>query len=134
MFGTVAPRVGLVDDRLRSCPTSPNCVCSQIGDAQHAIAPLRFSDDAASAWKRLRQVITGQPRTHVVTGDDRYLHVEFTTALLRFVDDVEFLLDPTAGVIHVRSASRVGKSDLGTNRKRVEAIRKLFETGLKSAP
>ncbi len=131
MFGAARP-VGVVDGRLRPCPTSPNCVCSQDSDAQHAIASLRFDGDADQAWQRLRQTIVGLARTRVISGDDRYLHVEFTTALMRFVDDVEFLLDPVGGVIHVRSASRVGHSDLGANRKRIEGIRKLFEAGLPS--
>lgn len=122
------PPVGLVEGRLRPCPSSPNCVCSLDTDEQHAVAALRFQGDSVQAWKRLQQVISTQPRIHVVSADDRYLHVEFTTALLRFVDDVEFQLDPDGAVIHVRSASRVGHSDLGTNRKRIEAIRKLFET------
>ena len=129
MFGP-APPIGVVDGRLRPCPSSPNCVCSQDADAEHTIAPLQFSGDAKSAWQRLRQVIDGQSRIRVISADDLYLHVEFTTALLRFVDDVEFLLDSANGVVHIRSASRVGHSDLGTNRKRIEGIRKLFETGV----
>ena len=133
MFGGSRP-VGLVEGRLRSCPSSPNCVCSQDGDATHTIAALRFSGDAPAAWKRLEQVLRGLPRTRVVSVDERYLHVEFTTAVLRFVDDVEFLLDGSDGVIHVRSASRVGYSDLGANRKRIEGIREIFEADLQTAP
>ena len=133
MFGGSRP-VGLVDGRLRPCPTSPNCVCSQDGDATHTIAPLRFADDPSVAWKRLEQVVRSLPRTRVVSVDERYLHVEFTTAVLRFVDDVEFLLDAPARVIHVRSASRVGHSDLGANRKRIEGLRAIFEADLQSAP
>ena len=129
MFGP-APPIGVVDGRLRPCPSSPNCICSQDSDAEHTIAPLRFAGNAQAAWQRLRQVIDGQPRIRVISADDRYLHVEFTTALLRFVDDVEFLLDSANGAVHIRSASRIGHSDLGTNRKRMEGIRKLFESGL----
>ncbi len=133
MFGGSRP-VGLVDGRLRSCPSSPNCVCSQDGDATHTIAALRFSDDPSTAWKRLEQVVRSLPRTRVVSADERYLHAEFSTAVLRFVDDVEFLLDASGGVIHVRSASRVGYSDLGANRKRIESIRAIFEADLQTAP
>ena len=129
MFGP-APPIGVVDGRLRPCPSSPNCICSQDSDAEHTIAPLRFAGNAQAAWQRLRQVIDGQPRIRVISADDRYLHVEFTTALLRFVDDVEFLLDSANGAVHIRSASRIGHSDLGTNRKRIEGIRKLFESGM----
>lgn len=79
--------------------------------------------------QRLRQIVNAMPRTRVVATTDDYLHVEFTSALLRFVDDVEFRVDVDAGVIHVRSASRVGRYDFGVNRRRVEAIRDAFERG-----
>lgn len=134
MFGVTPPPVGLVDGHLRPCPSSPNCVCSQANDAGHAIEPLHFSDDAQFAWMRLKVIIEGLPRTKIVKSDDGYLHAEFTTALLRFVDDVEFQLAADRGVIDVRSASRVGHSDLGANRKRVEMIRKLFESDLQIPP
>lgn len=123
MFFGSTPPVGLVDGRLRPCPTSPNCVCSQDEDAGHHIEPLRFTDSPRAAWDRLRDLVETLPRTRVVSSDERYLHVEFTTPLMRFVDDVEFLLNDTASVIHVRSSSRIGHSDLGANRKRIEAIR-----------
>ena len=133
MFGPPPP-VGLIDGKLRACPSSPNCVCSQDADTEHSIAALKYSGDASAAWGRLQEVIRGLPRTRVVSADDKYLHVEFTTALMRFVDDVEFLLDSEAKTIHVRSASRVGHSDLGTNRRRVEEIRKRFESAAQSGP
>lgn len=134
MLGVTPPPVGLVDGHLRPCPSSPNCVCSQATDAGHAIEPLHFSDDAQFAWMRLKVIIEGLPRTRIVKFDDGYLHVEFTTALLRFVDDVEFQLSADRGLIEVRSASRVGHSDLGANRKRVEMIRKEFESDLQIPP
>lgn len=122
LFGSHGP-VGLVDGRLRPCPSSPNCVCSQDEDAGHHIEPLQFSGSPREAWDRLHALLAKLPRTRVVSRDDHYLHVEFTTLLMRFVDDVEFLLDETTSVIHVRSASRIGHSDLGANRKRIETIR-----------
>ena len=123
MFGGPNGPVGLVEGRLRPCPSSPNCVCSQDEDAGHQIEPLRFAGPPREAWERLHDLVLKLPRTRVVSREDRYLHVEFTTLLMRFVDDVEFLLDKTTSVIHVRSASRIGHSDLGANRKRIEAIR-----------
>jgi len=113
---------------LPSCPPSPNCVCSQSdpADAQHAIAPLRYTGDPAAALARLQAVIEALPRTRIVTAGDHYLHAECTSRLLRFVDDLECLVDPEASVIHLRSASRVGHSDLGVNRQRVETIRARF--------
>lgn len=133
MFGPPPP-VGLIDGKLRACPSSPNCVCSQDADTEHSIPALKYAGDASVAWGKLQGVIRGLPRTRVVSADDKYLHVEFTTALMRFVDDVEFLLDSEAKTIHVRSASRVGHSDLGTNRRRVEEIRKRFDSALQSGP
>lgn len=89
--------------------------------------PLSWSGDLAQAKARLRQaVLAAGDATFVVEGDT-YWHLEFRSRLFRFVDDVEFLFDLERKVIHVRSASRVGYSDLGVNRKRVERIRTLFQ-------
>lgn len=118
---------GVNDGRLAPCPDRPNCVSSQATDAVHAIAPLRYATGPEIALQRLRQVIESLPRTRIVIATDSYLHAEFTSALLRFVDDVEFQFDAINRLIHVRSASRVGYSDLGVNRRRVEIIRKAFE-------
>lgn len=120
------PKLGVRDGRLAPCGRAPNCVSSQADDPQRAVAPLEFSGHPTEAFKRLERLIASLSRTRVVSRDGNYLHAEFTTRLLRFTDDVEFLLDESAGVIHVRSASRVGHSDFGTNRRRVEMIRKLF--------
>lgn len=112
--------------RLAACPSSPNCVCSQGADAAHAIVPLAFRGTAAEAMRALKQVLAGQPRVRVITETPEYLHAEFRTPFFRFVDDVEFLVAEKEHAIHVRSASRVGYSDLGTNRRRVEALRRDF--------
>jgi uncharacterized protein (DUF1499 family) len=108
------------------CPASPNCISTQAKDATHAIAPILYSDDRKSAQKRLLKIIHSLPGARVVTEKDDYLHVQFTSSLLRFVDDVEFYFAVEEGKIHFRSASRIGHSDLGVNRKRVEAIRSRF--------
>jgi uncharacterized protein (DUF1499 family) len=118
--------LGVNEGRLAACPSTPNCVCSQDADSQHAIEPLAFGDDAEAAWARLKKVLADHPRTKVVAESDGYLHAECTSLVFRFVDDVEFLLDRDKRLIHVRSASRVGHSDLGVNRKRVEQIRAAF--------
>jgi len=115
--------LGTHDGKLAPCPSSPNCVSSQSPDDAHRIAPLTYSGRAADAMKKLTAIIQTFPRTSVITVSDSYLHAEFTSGLFRFVDDVEFLVDNTAKVIHVRSASRMGYSDLGVNRKRIEQIR-----------
>ncbi len=119
--------LGVVDGRLRPCPASPNCVCSQDADAEHADEPLRFTGTPAEAIQRLKSVIEQMPRTEIVTAEPDYLHAEFTTPLMRYVDDVEFVIEPEAQLIQFRSASRIGYSDLGANRKRMAAIRAAFE-------
>ncbi len=124
--GTEERSLGLVEGHLRSCPSSPNCVCSESDGGTAGIAPLAYEGDDSAALARLAEVLAAMPRTAVVTRSDDYMHVTFTSAIFRFVDDVEFRLDREAGVIHVRSASRVGYSDLGANRARVERIREAF--------
>ncbi len=105
------------------CPSSPNCVSSLASDALHAIAPLQVRGPADSVVDRLAAVVLAFPRTELVAQTPDTLSVTFTSGLFRFVDDVSFKVDPAGSVIHVRSASRVGRGDLGANRKRVEAIR-----------
>lgn len=124
-----APQLGLVMGRLKPCGPKPNCVCSQDADPGHAIEPLAFKGTKGDAMARLRKVLAAQPRTVITRETDDYLHVECRSALFGFVDDVEFLVDESAHLIHVRSASRQGYSDLGVNRKRVEALRKEFNQG-----
>jgi uncharacterized protein (DUF1499 family) len=112
---------------LSPCPSSPNCVSTQAQDESHAIAPLRYQKTRAEAKEALKAIIRTLPRTKLVEEDDTYLHYEFTSLLLRFVDDVEFLFDDEAKTIHFRSASRTGYGDLGVNRRRMEEIRTLIE-------
>jgi uncharacterized protein (DUF1499 family) len=107
---------------LPGCPASPNCVSSQNADAEHTIAPLKLAGDPAGEWSALREVIQALGG-ELKRGDARYLHFEFRSRIFGFVDDVECLLNETAGQVEIRSASRVGYSDLGVNRRRVEAIR-----------
>jgi len=111
---------------LKACPKSPNCVSSQAGDHEHAIAPLVYSDSRAEAYTRLKKVLGEMKRTTIVAEKEDYLHAEAKSLIFRFVDDVEFYFPATEKLIHVRSASRVGHSDLGVNRKRVEEIRSRF--------
>lgn len=108
---------------LAMCPATPNCVCSQETDGGHRIEPLAIGDDTDLAWQALRKTLLDDPTISVITSTPRYIRAEAKTRLLRFTDDVEFLLDPEAGVIHMRSASRIGFSDLGKNRRRLEALR-----------
>ena len=110
------------EGRLRPCPGTPNCVCS-FDKGASAIEPFVFEQAPEQAWQRLQEVVAAQPRVRLITQSPSYLHYEFTSLIFRFVDDVEFLLDAEKKRIHVRSASRAGRSDFGVNRARVEAIR-----------
>ncbi|THJ22917.1 MAG: DUF1499 domain-containing protein [Nitrospira sp. CG24E] len=112
-------------ERLRPCPSSPNCVSTQAQDGGHAIAPFRYRKSRAEAKEGLKEVLRSLPRAKLVEEDESYLHYEFTSLLLRFVDDVEFLFDDEAKTIHFRSASRTGYGDLGVNRARMEQVRAL---------
>ena len=123
--------VGLRDGKLSECPDSPNCVSSQTEMKGHTIDPLSYKGSFSEAKQALLSVISSLPRTKIIVDNDRYIHVTFTSRLMRFVDDVEFLFDDTNKQIHVRSASRVGYSDMGVNRKRVENLRKLLNERLK---
>jgi|ERR1043166_2352124 uncharacterized protein (DUF1499 family) len=120
--------LGVNDGKLAPCPDSPNCVSTQAADHEHRIEPLRFDDAPDLAWARLVRLVSGLPRTNVVDAGVDYMHVEFASLLFRFVDDVEFWMDTENKVIHFRSASRVGRGDLGANRSRMEAIRKAWQT------
>jgi uncharacterized protein (DUF1499 family) len=121
--------LGLVGGRLRPCPERPNCVSSQARTESHRVEPLGFQGDPGAAWTRLRGMLEGMDRVEVITDDGRYMHVEFTTSVMRFTDDVEFLLQPERGVIDLRSASRVGYSDFGVNRSRIRKLREAWRAG-----
>lgn len=124
--GTRPENLGVRDGRLASPKPTPNNVNSQIdrhADLQHYIEPLHYSGDARQVWAALRRVVDAMPRVEVVKSEANYLYAEFTSKLLGFVDDTEFYLDENAGVIHVRSASRLGRGDHGVNRGRIEYIR-----------
>lgn len=110
------------------CPDSPNCVSSQAdpNDEIHYVAALPYTGSAMDAKEKLLAIINGQPRTTIVTAQETYLHVEYRSLIFRFVDDVEFYIDEAAKLVHFRSASRLGYSDMGVNRKRMESIREQF--------
>jgi len=117
--------LGVQDGRLAPCKPTPNCVSSQAdrSDTTHYVTPLPAGDDPARAFATLKRIVRETPRVKVVRDDAGYLYAEYRSRLFQFVDDVEFWLDARAGVIHVRSASRLGQGDLGVNRKRIEDIR-----------
>jgi len=122
--------LGVRDGGLAACPESPNCVSSLAADEKHRIAPIAFNDESQAAFERLKQTLARRSDTTIISESPNYLRVEFRTTL--FVDDGEFLLDREQRVIQIRSASRLGYSDLGKNRSRMEDIRREFSgSGMK---
>jgi len=107
---------------LAPCPDSPNCMSSLSEDPRHAMPPLPYTTSGRESMDRLVQIVQGMNRATIVSAAPTYLHVEFRSAIFRFVDDVEFVLDNTARVIHFRSASRTGWYDFGVNRRRMTQI------------
>ncbi|MCK9637705.1 MAG: DUF1499 domain-containing protein [Methylobacter tundripaludum] len=111
------------EKKLAPCPSSPNCVSSQAADEGHFIAPFKITGNVEEAWAELKKALTGQSRTVITSETGGTLHAEATSLVFRFVDDIDAILDAEAGLIHIRSASRVGYGDFGVNRKRVEMLR-----------
>jgi uncharacterized protein (DUF1499 family) len=105
----------------------PNCVSSTVEKSDsHYIEPIKFNGTTAEAWNKLQTIVKASPRVNIVAVKPGYLYAEFKSAGMGFVDDVEFALDEAAGVVQVRSASRLGVRDLGVNRARIEFIRDQF--------
>ena len=118
--------LGVQEGRLKPAPPTPNCVNSQRGDGYSRIAPLAYAGDGKAALARLHALVAALPAARVIDFRSDYVYAEFSSKWLGFVDDVEFHLDEKAGVIHVRSASRLGRKDFGVNRQRIETIRAAF--------
>ena len=122
--------LGVEGGSLKECPSSPNCVSSQTLDSEKSMSPLPMSGNVESSKQKILAIINSMNRTRIVSETGDYLHVEFRSALFRFVDDVEFFFDERENTIHFRSASRTGYSDMGVNRKRMTEISKQYLTEL----
>ena len=127
MFNWRRPdNLGVKDARLAPCKRSPNCVSSQAdpADREHYISPIAYR----GSMQELRRAVESMARATVITAERNYLYAEYRTKLMRYVDDLELYYDERAGLVHVRSASRLGRRDFGVNRKRVEALRSLIQS------
>jgi len=127
--GTMS-KLGTENGQLKECPTTPNCVNSQAKDKQHFIEPIVITGPPLEAKKHILNILKELKQSKIKVVEDDYIRAEFTSRVFRFVDDVEFYFPDTKseeGIIHVRSASRVGHSDFGVNRKRIEQIRSKFK-------
>jgi uncharacterized protein (DUF1499 family) len=132
--GRAPADLGVRDGRLKPPARTPNSVSSQAAlypghprREQAQIEPLHYQGDGAAAMARLARVVEAMPGARLQRSDAGYLYASYTTPLMRYVDDVEFALDPVASVIHVRSASRLGHGDRGLNRARIEDVRRRFD-------
>lgn len=111
---------------LAPCPSSPNCVSTMAQEEKQWIAPISYQGERSQVLLKLKNIVSTIDRVKLVEETEDYLHYEFRSRIFRFVDDVEFFFPPEEKVIHMRSASRVGYSDFGVNRKRLVNIRKKF--------
>jgi uncharacterized protein (DUF1499 family) len=121
---------------LRPCPSTPNCVSTEAADARHAMPPLPYTGTPRDALERARAALLAEPRTRIVAERPGYLHAEARSRLWRFVDDVEVVVDSAGGVVRFRSASRVGRGDMGANRARMHRFSDRFRAsgGAATAP
>jgi len=122
--GKAPDTVGVRGSALSLRPARPNCVSSEGADPSHQVAPFLLAVSPGEAWPAIRQAVSELPRTRIVGETSAYLHAECRSALFGFVDDLELLLHPDQGRIAVRSVARLGDSEFGVNRKRVETLRR----------
>ena len=132
--GTAPTDLGVRDGKLKPPSSTENSVSSQAAlypdhpERIYAdIAPLALKGDGPATLARIKAIVEGMDGAKVVKSEPGYLYAQFTTKLMKYVDDVEFWFDPAANAIQVRSASRVGRGDMGVNRKRIEAVRAALE-------
>jgi len=123
------PKTGLVNGRLRPCPDTPNCVSSETQKTSAQVKFLTFDDAPEAAWQRLKKILPDMGGK-IIKDENGYLRATFTSTVFRFVDDMEFRMAVAGKRIHLRSGSRVGHSDFGVNRKRVETLRTRFSKNL----
>ena len=115
-----------VPDKIKPCPKTPNCVSSVDTDPRHFVHPLQFEGSVNSAHSKMMHILNKLKRVRIVKLDKDFIEAEFKSSGFGFVDDVQFHFDDRMKIIHLRSASRLGYSDLGVNRKRLERVKVPF--------
>lgn len=132
LVGRVSPmpdNLGVKNGRLAPCPSSPNCVSSYETDKEHGMEAMVLVGETAVSQQKLLTIIQAMPHSTLITNEPGYIHAEYRSPTMRFVDDVEFYFDEEAGLIHFRSASRLGYEDMDANRNRMEAIQAAYAGG-----
>ena len=125
--GTRPTNLGVRDEKLAPCPDKPNCISSQSTDQTHSVSPFTYTSPQKDAFADLKRILSDMKNASLVEESPIYIRSEFTTTLFRFVDDVEFFFDDAKKIIHIRSSSRLGYTDFGVNRERVEKIREAWK-------
>ena len=122
--------LGVKQGKLKGLSGTPNCVSSQAElypdhpQRQYSsIAPLALRGDGLTTIARLKAIVQSTANATLITHEPDYLYAQYSTPLMKYVDDVEFWFDPASNAIAVRSASRLGQRDLEANRKRIELVR-----------
>lgn len=124
--------LGVIDGELAPVPRTPNAVSTFATDDVYGMPALAFDGSPEDAMASVVVIMETMPRTSIVERNDDYLRAEVQSAFFRFVDDVEFLVDSETSTVHFRSASRLGHSDLGVNRKRMEEFSERFQSSVNS--
>ena len=120
------------ESELKECPDSPNCVSTQTQQGNKKMDPIPFKLDPRELMKVIKDVVESHPRTELLSESSHYLHYTFKSKIFGFTDDVEFLIDPKHKLIHFRSASRTGYSDMGVNKERMTELGTEIKNALKS--
>lgn len=125
LLPAISPRpdgLGVENGRLSPCSDKPNCVSTFSNGEEHRMEPLAYDGETSDVHHQLTNIINQMPNTTIINTESDYIYAEFHTPFLRLIDDVEFYFDSENGLIHFRSASRLGYSDLGVNRERMDVI------------
>lgn len=120
--GSRPDNLGVVNSKLAACPESPNCVSSDSEGESHYVPAFKLEASPERVWNEIKRYLLAQRNMEIITETSDYLYVESTSTLMRFVDDFELHLREQDGIIAIRSASRLGKSDFGVNKKRVDDL------------
>ena len=119
--------LGVENGRLAPCPDSPNCVSTQASDEEHGTIPIAYEGETAVAHDKILTILNNDPSLTIISQTPTYIHAEARSAVWQFIDDVEFFFNESEGLVHFRSAARLGYGDGGINRQRMETIHTEFE-------